>query len=146
MDEWFCAVLDPDVQYVFNCSRITGGGGAGQWLTCSLSGAFRQSGLKQGDVAASAIEGLRRAFPEARGAEVLRWRVVKEQEATFRPQPGANSRRLGAETPYPNLLLAGAWTDTEWPATMESAVRSGHQAAGAWLAKRPAKRPAKREA
>ena len=136
MDEWFCAVLDPDVQYVFNRSRITGTSGEGQWLTCSLSGAFRQSALKQADIAASAIEGLRRAFPAARGVEVLRWRVVKEQEATFRPQPGANARRLGAETPYGNLLLAGAWTNTEWPATMESAVRSGHVAARAWLSKR----------
>ena len=133
MTDWFCAVLDPNVQYVFNRSRITEVAGEGQWLTCSLSGAFPQSTLPQADIAANAIEGLRRAFPKARDAAVMRWRVVKEQEATFRPQPGTNSRRLGATTPYANLLLAGAWTDTEWPATMESAVRSGHRAARAWL-------------
>ena len=138
MEEWFCAVLDSDVQYVFNRSRIAGTDGNGQWLTCSISGAFQASRLKQVDIATNAIAGLRRAFPAARGAEVLRWRVVKEQEATFRPQPGTHSRRLGAETPYPNLLLAGAWTDTEWPATMESAVQSGHNAARAWLTKRKA--------
>ena len=138
MAEWFCAVLDSDVQYVFNRSRIAGTDGNGQWLTCSISGAFQASQLKQADVAANAIAGLRRALPAARGAAVLRWRVVKEQEATFRPQPGTHSRRLGTKTPYPNLLLAGAWTDTEWPATMESAVRSGHNAARAWLTKRNA--------
>ena len=119
-------------------SRIAGTDGNGQWLTCSISGAFQASRLKQVGIATNAIAGLRRAFPAARGAEVLRWRVVKEQEATFRPQPGTHSRRLRAETPYPNLLLAGAWTDTEWPATMESAVQSGHNAARAWLTKRKA--------
>ena len=132
--EDFLAVLDPTVQYVFNRSRIHGWGGDGQWLTCSLSAAHQQAGRPQGEIAAAAIAGLRRALPAARAARVLRWRVVKEEEATFRPLPGTASRRPGAQTAITNLLLAGAWTDTEWPATMESALRSGQRAAAAWLA------------
>jgi uncharacterized protein with NAD-binding domain and iron-sulfur cluster len=84
-------------------------------------------------VAEAAIAGVRRAFPAAAEAEVLRWRVVKEMEATFRPRPGLGLFRLGTTTSVRNLLLAGAWTNTEWPATMESAVRSGQAAARGWL-------------
>lgn len=135
LDDEFVAVLDPTVQYVFNRSRIQSLPGPGQWLTCSLSGAHDQNSQPREAVAAAAIAGLRRAFLDARTATVLRAHVVKEPEATFRPLPGVAVLRLGAETPYPNLFLAGAWTDTEWPATMESAVHSGHRAAQAWLAR-----------
>ncbi len=132
--EEFVVVLDPAVQYVFNRSRILGREGQGQWLACSLSGAHREATMPQAAIAEAAIAGLRRALPDARDAKVLRWRVVKEPEATFRPLPGTASRRPQPVTSVPNLLLAGAWTDTEWPATMESAVRSGHAAAKALLA------------
>ena len=134
----FVAVLDPDVQYVFNRTRIRGGADAesdgGQWITASLSGAHDQAGRPQADVAAATIAALRRAFPPARGAPppaVTYWRVVKEVEATFRPAPGVAALRPGPVTGVDGLFLAGAWTDTEWPATMESAVRSGHAAAAA---------------
>ncbi len=142
MREPFVAVLDPDVQYVFNRTRIHGQpkspegdeADGGQWLACSLSGADREAAMPLREVADRTLAGLRRAFPDAREAEVLAWRVVKEQAATFRAAPGIARYRLGASTSIPNLVLAGAWTDTEWPATMESAVRSGETAATAWLA------------
>jgi squalene-associated FAD-dependent desaturase len=135
----FIAVLDPDVQFVFNRSRIRNGArntepDGSQWLDISLSGAHTQATKPQAAIAEEAIAGLRRAFPAARAAEVLSWRVVKELEATFRPAPGVAARRPGPTTSVPNLFLAGAWTDTQWPATMESAVRSGHAAAQALLA------------
>lgn len=144
MREPFIAVLDSAVQYVFNRTRIHGlpgsglghGQDRGQWLTCSLSGAEKESSLPQEEIAERAVAGLRRAFPAAQDAELLAWQVVKEQEATFRASPGAARHRLGASTSIPNLLLAGAWTDTEWPATMESAVRSGQTAAATWLARK----------
>jgi squalene-associated FAD-dependent desaturase len=135
MEETFVAVLDPALQYVFNRSRISASlsdsGGGDQWLACSLSGAREVVGRTKQDLAEQTIEALRRAFPIARAARVLHWSVVKEQEATFRPKPGMAKHRLGAETSVDNLFLAGAWTDTEWPPTMESAVRSGHAAATA---------------
>ena len=55
--------------------------------------------------------------------------VTKERHATFRATPGSAALRPGAATSFPGLAVAGAWTDTGWPATMEGAVRSGHAAA-----------------
>ena len=60
--------------------------------------------------------------------------VTHEPRATFRAAPGTQALRPGPRTPVQRLFLAGAWTDTGWPATMESAVRSGRAAAGAALA------------
>ena len=54
---------------------------------------------------------------------------MKQHQATFRPRPGSARCRLPQETPIPNLFLAGEWTDTGWPSTMEGAVRSGVLAA-----------------
>jgi uncharacterized protein with NAD-binding domain and iron-sulfur cluster len=65
---------------------------------------------------------------------VVRAAVIKEPYATFSPAPGAEARRPGPVSPVPRLLVAGDWTRTGWPATMESAVRSGYQVAEAILA------------
>jgi squalene-associated FAD-dependent desaturase len=62
-------------------------------------------------------------------AEVLWARVSREPGATFAARPGTAARRRGAATGLRNVVRAGAWTDTGWPATMESAVRSGREAA-----------------
>ena len=131
--EPFVAVLDDALQYVFNRSLIAGLDGPTQWLTCSLSGAYAAAEQPKQAIVEAAVAALRRAFPQAAEVEVVRWRVVKELDATFRPRPGLAPYRLGPTTSIPNLVLAGAWTDTEWPATMESAVRSGQTAAKAFL-------------
>ena len=127
----FVAVLDPNVQYVFNRTRLHGWTGPEQWVSCSLSGAHETVDLPQEEIVSRARSGLRRALRRARESELLAARVVKETEATFRPAPGILAHRVGARTPIANLALAGAWTDTGWPATMESAVRSGRAAAAA---------------
>ena len=77
---------------------------------------------------------LRETFPRARQAELLRSRVIKEMRATYSALPGLERSRPGPQTRFPNLFLAGDWTDTGWPATMEGAVRSGYSAAAAVLA------------
>jgi len=59
--------------------------------------------------------------------------AIREPRATFRVAPGTHALRPGARTRQRGLYLAGAWTDTGWPATMESAVRSGNAAAHALL-------------
>jgi uncharacterized protein with NAD-binding domain and iron-sulfur cluster len=74
---------------------------------------------------------LARLLPATAGATVERLVVVKEQRATFRSLPDGPVNRLGAATPVAGLVLAGDWTDTGWPATMEGAVRSGNAAADA---------------
>jgi uncharacterized protein with NAD-binding domain and iron-sulfur cluster len=73
-------------------------------------------------------------FPRARTAELRRGLVVKQRDATFAARPGVAALRPSQRTPIPNLFLAGDWTDTGWPATMESAVRSGRMAARRLLA------------
>jgi zeta-carotene desaturase len=70
-------------------------------------------------------------FPEVRGATLLKATVIKEVHATFSPAPGSDQCRPGPEAPWPRVFLAGDWTATGWPATMESAVRSGYLAAEA---------------
>jgi squalene-associated FAD-dependent desaturase len=75
------------------------------------------------------VEELRRLFPEAKTANLQRGRVVTEHAATFSAVPGVDRWRPGQRSPISNLLLAGDWTQTEWPATMEGAVRSGYLAA-----------------
>ncbi len=136
LPEPMLAVLDPDVQYVFDRTAILGRQDGGQWTVCSLSAAH--AALKRGKAAQTAhtIRALRHALPAARDAGVLASHTVIERDATFVPGPGVGAWRPGPRPPVGGLYLAGAWTATEWPATMESALRSGHAAARALLAER----------
>ena len=77
---------------------------------------------------------LEKLLPAARGAKILDFFVTRERTATFAPTPGVGRLRPPARTRADGLYLAGAWTATGWPATMEGAVRSGFSAAGAALA------------
>jgi uncharacterized protein with NAD-binding domain and iron-sulfur cluster len=76
---------------------------------------------------------VRQALPAAREAKLLKATVIKEAAATFSPQPGVDRWRPTQETSVKRMFLAGDWTDTGWPATMEGAVRSGYLAAEAVL-------------
>ena len=75
-------------------------------------------------------------WPAARAARLLRWRVITRREAVFSVRPGVERFRPPQQTPISNLALAGDWTSTGWPATMEGAVRSGYLAAEAILSPR----------
>lgn len=72
---------------------------------------------------------LRAIWPDAHDAKLLRGRVVVERRAVFSVTPGIDAIRPAQQSPIPNLQLAGDWTQTGWPATMEGAVRSGYLAA-----------------
>ncbi len=137
MEETFLSILDPMLQYVFNRNKIDASLAKlkddSQWIVCSISGAHTTIEKNKKAIASEAITALRQALPLAAVAEVLHWNVIIEKEATFRPLPGIGNYRLGTKTSLQNLFLAGAWTDTEWPATMESAVISGQNAAAAVL-------------
>ncbi|HSG69941.1 MAG TPA: FAD-dependent oxidoreductase, partial [Planctomycetaceae bacterium] len=80
------------------------------------------------------LEEIRSVFPRARAAQLVHSRLVTEHKAVFSPRPGIESLRPSQTTPVENLHLAGDWTDTGWPATMEGAVRSGFLAAESVLA------------
>ena len=129
----FVAVLDPDAQFIFHRSQIHGWQTPPHWISVSLSGAHDLVDLPQQEIVERAERAVRRALRRTAGAQLLATRVVKESEATFRPKPGINAHRVGPRTSIGNLVLAGAWTATGWPATMESAVRSGRAAAQALL-------------
>ena len=72
---------------------------------------------------------LEKIWPVAREAQLMRWWVVTEHGATFAVRPGVDRLRPAQRTPIDGLFLAGDWTNTGWPATMEGAVRSGYLAA-----------------
>src|SRR5262245_21077984 len=92
-----------------------------------LAGRDRQA------VAHEVLGDLQKAFPDARSASLLRWQLITEQQAVFSVRPGLDAIRPMQQTAIHNLLLAGDWTKTGWPATMEGAVRSGYLAAEAIL-------------
>ena len=141
MDATFAAFLDSPVQWVFNKSLIQGAGAdEGQYLCVSLSGAWEHVDRPKEDLRRTFTGEMARLFPAARQAEITRFLVVKERRATFRPIPGAAAHRLPQTTPISNLVLAGDWTRTGWPSTMEGAVLSGVLAADAVAAKYPAAR------
>ena len=124
----FAAALDSPVQWVFDKTR-TSGLRDGQYLAVSLSAA---DGFVDTPVAAlreQFLPALEALFPAAADARVNDFFVTRERRATFRQAPGCGALRPGAVTSRPGLLLAGAWTDTGWPDTMEGAVRSGRTAA-----------------
>jgi uncharacterized protein with NAD-binding domain and iron-sulfur cluster len=130
----FIAFVDSPVQWVFNHAAMGSGHaamGGGQHITVSLSAAWEFLPMGKEELRARFEAELKRLFPNARDATIERFVIVKEQHATFRSLPDGPSNRLPAKTPLPNLVLAGDWTDTGWPATMESAVRSGNNAAAA---------------
>lgn len=138
MDEDFLAIVDSPLQWVFNKSRILKGSGTsgllsgeGQYICISISAAWEYIELTREEISAAFILEMADVFPAARQAKVLRSLVVKQRNATFRCLPGTDALRLASVTPVSNLFLAGEWTDTGWPSTMESAVRSGYNAARA---------------
>ncbi len=125
IDEPFLAVLDSPVQWVFNRSRIEGQPGTGQHLCISVSGAWEHARMSRDALRELFLAEVARVFPAAENAAVERFMVVRQPIATFRCTPGAQSLRPPQATPVAGLTLAGDWTQTGWPATMESAVRSG---------------------
>ena len=134
MEQDFVAVVDSPLQWVFNKTAIMGRNDAkGQYVTVSLSAAFDYVNQPKNALQQMCIEAMKDAFPKAKSARVTRCLVVKQEKATFRCLPGSERFRPAAATPIQNLFLAGDWTDTGWPSTMEGAVRSGVTAAKAVL-------------
>jgi squalene-associated FAD-dependent desaturase len=128
----FFAALGSPVQWVFDRTEASGLR-EGQYLALSQSAAQDEIDEPVAVLRERYLPELERLLPGARGAGVKDFFVTRERTATFAPAPGVGLLRPGARTKAPGLYLAGAWTATGWPATMESAVRSGVGAADAAL-------------
>jgi squalene-associated FAD-dependent desaturase len=126
-------LLGRTIQWMFNKD-------AGRYLLLVVSASRDLTDLSRGAIIDIAMADLRSYFPAVLEANLVKAHVVKEQRATFSAAPGTESLRPPAETALPNVFLAGDFTRTGWPATMEGAVRSGYLAAEAVA--RAAGRPA----
>jgi zeta-carotene desaturase len=127
-------LLDRTMQWMFNKD-------SGRYLQLVVSASRDLTPLSRNEIIDIAIGDLRLFFPRVKDAKLLKAHVVKEQRATFSAAPETEHLRPGTATGVKNLFLAGDWTRSGWPATMEGAVRSGYIAAEA-VAKasgRPAK-------
>ena len=126
----FAAAVDSPVQWVFD---RTGPSGlrSGQYLAVSLSAADGYVDVPAAALRERFLPAMADLFPAARDARVTDFFVTRERRATLRQVPGCERLRPEAATALPGLVLAGAWTDTGWPDTMEGAVRSGLNAARA---------------
>jgi hydroxysqualene dehydroxylase len=136
----FAAGVGTPVQYVFDRTDAAGlapagahagglAGAGGQCLAVSLSGAEQDMRRSPEELRERYVDALAELFPRARDARVQSVHISREHAATFRAAPGTEELRPGARTRVRGLVLAGAWTDTGWPATLEGAVLSGHAAA-----------------
>jgi squalene-associated FAD-dependent desaturase len=144
MDLPFAAAVDSPVQWVFDKTK-TAGLRSGQYLALSQSAADTDIDVPVGELRERFLPALEQLFPAAADARVVDFFVTRERRATFRQAPGSSALRPGAATSLPGLLVAGAWTDTGWPDTMEGAVRSGRTAAqelSRWLTAQATGEPA----
>ena len=144
MDEPFLTLLDTTTQWIFNKTALyTNSSGDSsraarsekntQYLQLVISASYDLLEKPRQEIIDLCLAEVRHALPKARDAHLLKATVIKEAAATFSPEPGVDRWRPSQATSVPGLFLAGDWTQTGWPATMEGAVRSGYLAAEALL-------------
>jgi zeta-carotene desaturase len=126
-------LLDRTIQWMFHKSRIieARGNGAGSYIELVVSCSRSLVEKSKTEIVDMAVKEAQEFFPGARDAKLLKSTVIKEVHATYSPRPGIDRFRPKPETVWQRVFLAGDWTATGWPATMEGAVRSGYLAAGA---------------
>jgi squalene-associated FAD-dependent desaturase len=141
LEKEFVAVLNSNIQWIFNRSELCDTSASrkvsGQHLSLVISGAEDYMKLDKDRIVEIAANDLRRVLPSANEATLIHALVIKEKRATFSPRPGVNAVRPGTRTRVRNLFLAGDWTSTGLPATIEGAVMSGRKAAEAATGNRP---------
>jgi len=134
LKEAFIGLLDSPVHWVFSRDHIHGPNPAGQEghvITAVVSGARDLVDKTGPELEELTLRELARFLPEARGVRVLHRMVYKARSATFAATPQTEPHRPGAATEWSNLWLAGDWTNTGYPATIEGAIASGNRAAAA---------------
>ena len=131
-------LLDRTIQWMFHKSRLQpmraqgeNGGSSGSYVELVVSSSKALIDKSRAEIVELALNEVREFFPAARDANLVKSTVIKEVNATYSPRPGIDAHRPTPVTPWPRVFLAGDWTATGWPATMEGAVRSGYLAAEA---------------
>lgn len=138
LDAPYLAVWHSPLQWLFSRSRLHGEPGPEETVVCSLSAATDLAELPGEAIRDRLLPHLHAAQPRSREARMLGWRVTRERHATAALRPGTAALRPGPRTPMAGLAIAGAWTATGWPITMESAARSGRAAVAELAANTPA--------
>ena len=135
MNEPFICLLDTTTQWIFNKTRLYAetSGNERQYLQLVVSASYDLLDKPRQEIVDLCLKELRQALPASRNANLVKATVIKEAAATFSPCPGVDRWRPKQHTSIRRLYLAGDWTATGWPATMEGAVRSGYLAAEAVL-------------
>ena len=123
----FAGLRGTTIQWLFNRGRLLGTGE--NYVSLVLSGAHEHIARSKEDLRDTALGDLASLLPGVQDAKLLHSLVIKERFATFSPRVGVESMRPSAGTPIRGLYLAGDWTDTGLPATIEGAVQSGYTAA-----------------
>jgi len=131
-------LLDRTIQWMFHKSRLQpmrtqseNGSGSGSYVELVVSSSKTLIDKSRAEIVELALSEVREFFPAARDAKLVKSTVIKEVNATYSPRPGIDAHRPTPVTAWPRVFLAGDWTATGWPATMEGAVRSGYLAAEA---------------
>jgi zeta-carotene desaturase len=123
-------LLDREIHWMYNQSRLQTGRGS-HYIELVVSATRSFAALSREAAIQLALSELAEFFPLVKEAKLEKVALVKEVYATFGVRPGIDSARPASVSPWPNCFLAGDWTATGWPSTMESAARSGHLAAEA---------------
>ncbi|HTY84463.1 MAG TPA: hydroxysqualene dehydroxylase HpnE [Silvibacterium sp.] len=126
-------LLDTPFHWMYNKSRLQPGmrNGTGTYLELVVSASKSLVPMQRQEIIDLAMRELPKFFPAVNSATLEKAAVVKEVRATYSVRPLLDQIRPGPESPWPGIYLAGDWTATGWPATMEGAVRSGYLAAEA---------------
>ena len=126
------ALLDTSIQWIFHKSRIRSyPESQGSYVELVIAASHTQLKMERSEILNNAIAELTSFFPEVKQANIIKSGILKEARATFSVLPGLDKLRPQAASPWPGIYLAGDWTSTGWPATMEGAARSGYLAAEA---------------
>jgi zeta-carotene desaturase len=130
-------LLDRTIQWMFHKSKLQGSANgatsetSGSYIELVVSSSKDLVEKPKAEILELGLRELAEFFPEVKKAKILKSTVIKELNATYSPLPGTDAYRAGNVTPWRRVFLAGDWTATGWPATMEGAVRSGYLAAEA---------------
>ena len=128
-------LLERTIQWMFRKSKILAArrdsAQGGSYVELVVSSSKTLVDRPRGEIIDLAVKELGEFFPTVREAKLTKATVIKEVHATFSPKPGSDVFRPSNQSPWPRLFLAGDWTATGWPSTMEGAVRSGYAAAEA---------------